>query len=323
MNRTVRLIRASLVAISVAGAAPIGNAAGAEQGPPALVDDMLGDAGMHIAAYEDTLLDIARNNGLGFIDIVAANQGIDPWIPGEGTEIVLPTAFLLPEGPREGLVINLGEHRLYLYDEAGGPPRTFPIGVGREGWGTPLGATRVVRKKERPAWYPPASIREEHPDLPKVVRPGPHNPLGTHALYFDWPGYLVHGTNQPWGVGRRVSHGCIRLYPEDISRLFEAVPVGTQVAVLNRPVKVGWYRGELYVEAHPDPDQADFLEAEGLIKETNRSLADIYFRIRQRAGTAVDRLDWAAIRAVLSERRGVPTRITREEPATASNAAAG
>jgi len=276
-----------------------------------LTDDMLGTARLHVAVYEDTLLDLARSNGLGFIEIIAANQGIDPWVPGTGTNIVLPTAHLLPEGAREGLVINLGEHRLYYFEKPGGAPRTFPIGVGREGWATPLGLTEVVRKKARPTWYPPKSIRAENPDLPRAIGPGPHNPLGTHALYFNWPGYLVHGTNQPWGVGRRVSHGCIRLYPEDIERLFSALPVGTPVAVLNRPVKVGWLNGELYVEAHPDPEQADQLESEGQITNSARSPADILFRIRERAGADAARLDWSAIRITLAERRGVPVQVTR------------
>ncbi len=280
---------------------------------PTPAEDMIGRTQPHATSYEDTLLDLARDNGLGYVEIVAANPGIDPWVPGEGTKILLPTGHILPDADRRGLVINLAEHRLYYFPRSGAAPTSLPIGVGRSGWDTPLGHTKVVRKKVRPNWYPPASIREEKPDLPKVVRPGPDNPLGSHALYFDWPGYLVHGTNAPWGIGRRVSHGCIRLYPEDIARLFTMVEVGTPVQVIAQTVKVGWHRGELYVEAHPEPDQADELEATGsFVSQARQSAADAYYRIRARAGVATARLDWQAIRTALAERTGVPVRITKD-----------
>ena len=296
-----------------------GGAAALEAESEARSDDMIGALRHVVTAYEDTLLDIARANGLGYVEMIAANQGIDPWVPGESTPIVLPTAHVLPDAERQGLVVNLAEHRLYYFGTDGAEPETFPLGVGREGWGTPLGSTEIVRKKERPTWFPPESIRAKKPHLPKAVPPGPHNPLGSHALYFDWPSYLIHGTNMPWGVGRRVSHGCIRLYPEDIARLFELVPVGTPVQVISQAIKIGWYGGELYVEAHPEAEQADELEWTGQIESVDaRSRADALYRIKTQAGAAQDRLDWHLIRKALEERSGVPVQVTVDRFATPS-----
>ena len=297
--------------------AQAGEAAASGSATEAPGSDMIGELRQVAAAHEDTLLDLARDNGLGYVEMIAANRDIDPWVPGESTAIVLPTAHVLPDVERQGLVVNLGEHRLYYFGPPGTQPATFPLGVGREGWSTPLGTTEIVRKKERPTWYPPESIRAEKPSLPKVVPPGPNNPLGSHALYFGWPKYLIHGTNMPWGVGRRVSHGCIRLYPEDIERLFEIVPVGTPVAVIDQPIKIGWFEGELYVEAHPDAEQADELESTGRITGADAdSHADALYRITTQAGTAQDRLDWSLIRKALEERSGVPLRVTADRLAS-------
>ena len=314
-RRTAFPIAAVLAAVLAFALAAEAAASGSATGAPE--SDMIGELRQVAAAHEDTLLDLARDNGLGYVEMIAANRGIDPWVPGESTAVVLPTAHILPDAERQGLVVNLGEHRLYYFGPPGSEPVTFPLGVGREGWGTPLGTTEIVRKKERPTWYPPESIRAEKPHLPKVVPPGPSNPLGSHALYFGWPKYLIHGTNMPWGVGRRVSHGCIRLYPEDIERLFEIVPIGTPVAVIDQPIKIGWFDGELYVEAHPDAAQADELESTGRITSADAdSHADALYRIKTRAGSAQDRLDWSLIRKALEERSGVPVRVTADRLAS-------
>lgn len=308
LSRRISLFSASLVAL----AAPLLLTTPGLADTAITQNDLVGQIRPYATAYEDTLLDLARENGLGFVEIIAANPGVDPWVPGKGTKVLLPTGHILPDADRSGLIINLAEHRLYYFKEGEEYPITLPIGVGKDGWGTPLGTTKVVRKKAKPIWYPPDSIREENPDLPRAVPPGPDNPLGTHALYFDWPGYLVHGTNAPWGVGRRVSHGCLRLYPEDITKLFPMVEVGTTVQVIEQSIKVGWHKGELYLEAHPDPEQADELERDGKIQSESRdTLADSFYRIRTRAGQEVTRLDWRTIRAVLNERSGVPVRITK------------
>ena len=220
------------------------------------------------ARASDTFSDLARAYGLGYDEIVAANPDIDPWLPGENTPVLLPTQYVLPDVPREGVVLNIATKRLFYFPPAeDGEPRqvwTYPIGIGRVGWETPLGATRVVDKARDPQWYVPASVRREHAEmgdpLPAVVPPGPDNPLGTRVLKLDMPGYLIHGTNQPYGVGMRVSHGCVRLYPENIERLYAMVPVGEPVMIINEPYQLGKRDGLLFFEAHP-PLQDDSLPA--------------------------------------------------------------
>ena len=186
--------------------------------------------------HEDTLLDFAVGHNLGFIEVAMANPGVDPWLPGEGTPIVLPT-LLPPDAPPRGIVLNLPEQRLYHY-EGGRLLRSYPIGIGRDGHATPIGATTIVRKQENPTWYPTASARNDDPTLPAAVPPGPDNPLGARAMYLGWRNYLIHGTNKEYGIGRRASRGCIRMYPEDIEWLFPRVAIGTQVTVVNQPVTV-------------------------------------------------------------------------------------
>ena len=223
------------------------------------VFDYFGAVATVIAREEDTLLDIARRNGLGYHDIVRANPDVNIWVPGEGTEVVLPTRFVLPPGPRRGVVLNLAEYRLYYYPQpVEGEPAyvmTCPISIGRIDWETPLGSTSVVSKVKDPSWYPPESVREEHAaegrPLPRVVPPGPDNPLGKYAMRLGLPGYLIHSTNRPAGVGMRVTHGCIRMFPEDIEYLFAAVDVNTPVRIINAPVKIGWFGDELVMEVHP------------------------------------------------------------------------
>lgn len=225
---------------------------------PAEGTDIVGNVQVAIAGENDTLPEIARRYNLGYEEIVAANPGVDTWNPGAGTQVVLPTAFILPAGAREGIVLNLATMRLFYYPEAkdGEPAEviTHPVGIGREGWRTPQGITRITQKTANPKWTVPASVRREHAaqgdPLPAVVPPGPDNPLGQYAMRLSLPSYLIHGTNKPWGVGMRVSHGCIRMYPEDIARLFPDVPVGTPVRIINEPYLTGWRDGQLYLEAH-------------------------------------------------------------------------
>lgn len=244
-------------------------------------DNVIGAVTTAIAEHEDTLLDVGRRYGVGYEEIIAANPGVDPWLPGDGTEILIPTRFILPDAPREGIVVNLPEHRLYYFPPAKAGERrivrTYPISTGKMDWKTPLGTTRIVSKQERPNWYPPASVLAEHEargdPLPKVVPPGPDNPLGEHAMRLGIPGgaYLIHGTNRPAGVGMQVTHGCIRLFPEDIAELFGFVPVNTRVNLIDQTTKVGWQRGTLYVERHAplegtqDPTHMDPAELTSLI----------------------------------------------------------
>jgi L,D-transpeptidase ErfK/SrfK len=221
--------------------------------------DVVGEVQVIRAHYEDTFTDIARAYDLGYDELVQANPGVDPWLPGAGTRIVLPTQFILPDAPREGIVLNIGTKRIFYYPKVatGESPVviTHPVGIGREGWGTPIGSTTVVSKVRDPVWTVPASIRKEHADagdpLPARVPAGPDNPLGAYALRLGFPSYLIHGTNKPSGIGMRVSHGCVQLFPEDIESLFSQVPVGTRVQIVNQPQLLGWDAGNLYLEVHP------------------------------------------------------------------------
>jgi len=297
---------AALLAVA---AVVTGLAAGTAPGTAEAKDPIVGTMSTYTTVYEDTLLDVARNFDLGFVELVAANPGVDPWLPGAGVELILPTAHLYPEGPRKGVVINLTEMRLYYFTNPDGDPETHPIGIGQEGKVTPLGTTTIVRKVANPTWYPPPSIRAEKPGLPAVVAPGPDNPMGSHALYLGIPLVRIHGTNQPFAVGRRVTHGCIRLYPEDIKRMYEIVPIGTQLTVVDQAIKLGWVQGELYLEVHPSKDQIDQLETEKvLVPEIADGLLE---KAQAAAGTQAERLDLSAVLQAGLERRGYPIRITR------------
>jgi L,D-transpeptidase ErfK/SrfK len=266
------------------------------------------------ATYEDTLADLARLFDLGHEEITRANPGVDAWLPGAGTEILLPTLFVLPDTPREGLVLNLASMRLYYYPPVGEDGRrlvyTHPIGIGRVGWSTPLGTTRVTAKATNPSWYVPESIRKEHAEegdpLPAVVPPGPDNPLGKHVLRLAMPGYLIHGTNKPWGVGLRVSHGCIRLYPEDIEALYKLVPKGTPVHIIDQPYLTGWHEGRLLFQAHVPLEErgGDWLSALELIDARLQAAPD---------GVEPGAIDWGRAASVARDGMGVPFPIEREE----------
>ena len=266
----------------------------------------LGDMKTIETSYEDTLLQIARDHNLGFVELRSANPGIDPWLPGEGAEVKIPTRHLLPNAPRQGIVINLPEMRLYSYVTPNAPT-TFPIGIGREGFLTPTGTTYISSKKKGPSWRPTTRMRKEDPTLPDVVPPGPDNPLGTHALYLGWREYLIHGTSKPWGIGRRVSSGCIRMYPEDIVQVFKTVPKDTPVTIVDQPVKLAWIEDVLYIEAHSSIHQSPEMEIEGKLSYDVPSGA--LFRIEKIAGTDKDKLDWAEIKKIIQERKGYPIAI--------------
>lgn len=299
---------------AVAAALASGGTLAAERIPQQPRGDLVGQIETYTTAYEDTLIDLARRFDVGFVALLAANPGVDPWVPGNGTNLTIPTAYLLPNVPRQGIVVNMSEQRLY-YFTADRKVIAFPIGTSRPGWDTPLIATRVIDKREKPTWIPTPAIRAEDPDLPAVVPPGPDNPLGDHALYLALPTYVIHGTNRPEGVGRRVSRGCIRLYPEDIAWLYPRVAIGTPVTFIDEPMKLGWSDGELYLEVHPDPDQALELEETG--RFTPAVPPGFRSRIEIAAGTQAERLDWPLIVKAIEERRGIPLRITRPKETAA------
>ncbi len=282
---------------------------------PAVAADIMGSPpfGIVFASADDTLADIAIDNDLGYTEIIMANPTIDPWLPGDGALVVLPTAHILPSGPRSGIVINLAEQRLYHFAK-GKPPASVPVGIGAEAANLRTGSTQVRAKRVDPPWMPTARMREEDPELPSFVPPGPDNPLGPKALYLDWPGIVVHGTNKPYGVGRRVSHGCFRLHNRDIERLYQAVPVGTPVRVVDEPVKLGWLGDTLYIEVHLTTRQADTLE------ETGRFEAPWFPKLEEAvtraAGRAASRVDWDAVHKAAEEQRGIPLPILRRPSET-------
>ena len=282
----------------------------ASPGPPpepVLVGDIVGALTRTKSRHEDVVFDIARKNRLGVLEVLAANPGLDPWLPGEGRQITLPSAHIVPAGLRGGILINLAELRLY-YFRSGQLLLTAPIGIGREGYKTPLGVTKIVKKQEDPVWVLTKSEREDNPDLPAIMPPGPDNPLGAYALRLGWPSYLIHGTNTPDGVGQWTSRGCIRMYPEDIERLFAMVPVGTAVRVVDQALKLGWREGELFLQAHPAPKEFDELSLTR--KTTNSNTAKDEAFIKAKAGRM--ELDWPLIRGTLKNRTGIPVQITHQ-----------
>ncbi|MCB2055564.1 MAG: L,D-transpeptidase family protein [Geminicoccaceae bacterium] len=282
----------------------------------ASAEDLIGAISYYVTDSQNTLLDVARRHDLGILEISAANPGVDAWVPGEERAILLPTAHLLPEVPREGIVVNLAELRLYLF--RGESVETHAIGIGRDGFATPMGPTTVVRKTENPVWRPTAATRIDKPELPASVPAGPDNPLGAHAIYLGWPTYLIHGTNKPYGVGRRVSRGCIRMYPEAVADLFTKVQPSMPVRVIAEPIKLGWSNGDLYLEAHPDIAQLDQLEDSYAFTPhpTSRPPESFRRRLLDKAGDAAGRIDWDIVDAELTDRRGIPVRITRAATAT-------
>jgi len=276
--------------------------------------------------YEDTLYDLARQYSLGSEELIRVNPKLDPWIPGADKAVLIPGRHILPTGPHKGIVINIAEHRLYYYPK---PQRhmpqqviTYPISIGKMDWRTPLGLTQVISKQKDPWWFPPKSVRDEHAQdgdiLPARVPPGPDNPLGSRALRLGAGNgtYLIHGTNNPIAVGLAVTHGCIRMYPEDIEALFPMVPVGTPVRIINEPVKVAWVNGELLLEAHPPVD------AQGQTYEPD---VDKFSELLKEAvGKSVLAIHWDYAREVLARADGVLATVGLEaqlpdaSPATAA-----
>lgn len=276
--------------------------------------DLIGQMRRYTASHEDTLEDLARRFGMGFVELMTANPGIDPWLPGSGEPILIPSAYVLPDAPRRGIVVNLAEMRLYHYRKDG-TVGTYPVGIGREAWETPELRTRIVRMRKNPTWVPPASIRREKPDLPASVGPGPDNPLGAYAMSLGVGAYVIHGTNKPAGVGRRVSSGCIRLYPEDIEHLFQHAGNGVPVRVISQEIKVGWSDGDLYVEAHPNEEMADVIES-GEVLNHPVDLTNMLLELSQLPGAEDANIDWAVLETALTERRGIPVRVTQRQRAS-------
>jgi len=311
--------------------------------------DVVGAVGIVEARAEDTLLDIARRHGLGYEDIIRANPEVDTWVPGDGTKVVLPTRFVLPPGPRKGLVLNLAEYRMYYFP----PPAqgeaalvmTYPMSIGRMDWQTPLGRTSIISKVRNPSWYVPDSIRAEHAadgdPLPRIVPPGPENPLGDFAMRLGLPGYLIHGTNKPAGVGMRVTHGCIRMFPEDIDFLFGQIATNTAVRIIDQPVKLGWDGETLVMEVHRQLEVATAVEAadetllqSGIDVDTGIESESVVDEPQQRdrmtllteqfvaaTNARPGELDWNAAEELLDRASGIPLPVGRSIKNAATSAA--
>ena len=257
----------------------------------------------------ETLLDIARRYSVGLDELQNANPDVDVWLPAAGQRVLIPTQHILPDVPREGIVVNLPELRLYYYPPAKPGERrvvmTYPVGIGSEGRAIPEALTRVIQKKIDPPWVVPESILAEHEaegdPLPKIVPPGPDNPLGRYALRLGLSSFLIHSTNHPYSVGMRISHGCLRMYPEDIEKMFDKVPVGTPVRIINQPYKAGWQGDVLYLEAHPP------LVESGYSSDTNLTpmVVALTTVVKQRLTDHA----WQAAARVASQDAGIPTPI--------------
>jgi L,D-transpeptidase ErfK/SrfK len=248
----------------------------------------------------DTLLDIARDLDLGYNQIVAANPGIDPWVPAKENLVLIPSAFVLPqERVSSGIVVNLAEMRLYYFFSNGGHDYflTAPIGIGAEGFLTKLGTYKVKSKTANPTWVVPESIRNAEPDLPAEVPPGVDNPLGDYAFRLSEMQYAIHGTNKPWGIGRRVSHGCIRMYPEDVAELYSMVPVGATVQVIYEPIKIGWGEGKCWIQIFDDFDN--------LIGNPLPKVMEVLYHYETAIGPL--EIDFKALFGALKDKTGVPT----------------
>ncbi len=252
----------------------------------------------------DTLPDVARHFGLGYNDITAANAGISAWTPRANSRVLLPVQFILPDAPHKGIVLNVANMRMFYYPKKErNKVFTYPVGIGRDGWNTPMGMTSVAVKTPNPDWHVPPSIHREHAEkghyLPSVVRAGPDNPLGFYAMRLAIGSYLIHGTNKPFGIGMQISHGCVQMYPEDIEVLFKKVSVGTPVRIVHDPYLTAWNDNMLYLEANEPLEKWSNSKLQ-LKKQVSKELRKI---AKQHNAT----VDWDKVDRVIQRADGIPT----------------
>jgi len=278
---------------------------------PSPQDSLVGEVQYAVVGPDDTLLDLGRKFGVGYEEITTANPGVDPWVPGVGRRILIPTRYVLPDTPRVGIVVNISEHRIYYYPKANAGEaatvQTYPVSIGKMDWKTPLGLTKVAAKQMNPTWYPPKSVRDEHASrgdvLPAAIPPGPDNPLGEFAMRLAIPNgsYLIHGTNKPTAIGMDVTHGCIRMFPEDIEFFFKEVPVGTPVLIIDQPYKMGWSGDGLYMEVHTPLEEGAANWDKGLTNLTRIFVA----ATRERSA----KLDWHDAEQIFQSNLGIPVAV--------------
>jgi L,D-transpeptidase ErfK/SrfK len=268
-------------------------------------DDVIGRLALMRLEKGDTLPDIARHFSLGINTVSSANPGVDIWVPNSWDRILLPMSFILPDTQRKGIVINLATMRLFYFKRRGDllAVSTYPVGVGTEERPSPMGKMYITRKKHLPTWYVPASIAADHrkkgDPLPSSVPPGPLNPLGEYALYLSEAGYLIHGTNKPASIGLRATNGCIRLYPENIERLFKKAAVKTRVNIVNQPYLVGQRDGVVYLEAHTPFEESGTANWKTAYAKLQK--------IEKKSGRP---LDWKKVKDVVLEARGFPVPVS-------------
>lgn len=281
--------------------------------------DLIGSLYQVSAKEEDTLIDIAARFRLGYEAMRAANPDVDAWLPGEGTLVTLPTQHLLPGSAREGIVVNIAEMRLYYFPKPKKGEQAhvevYAISIGRGDWSTPVTDTKVVAKIKDPVWYPPASIRAEHAQngkiLPMQVPPGPNNPLGQYVIQLDIPSYFIHGTDKLFGIGMQVTHGCMRMYPDDIERLALSVAKGAPVRIINQRYKTGWLNGELYMEVHPKLEISDNETATDNVQETQLATEMTSALISATKGLSDYAIDWNSVEIASREARGIPVKVAK------------
>ncbi|MGH8317975.1 MAG: L,D-transpeptidase family protein [Steroidobacteraceae bacterium] len=290
--------------------------------------DMVGAVQIVKVRKGQTLSDIGRLFNVGYGEMTRANPKVDPWIPKPGTTVVVPTQYILPDAPHRGIVVNLAAMRLFYFPpHQRGEPQvviTHPVGIGRRGWKTPQGVTHVLWHEKNPVWRVPPSILAEHlkegEPLPKVVGPGPDNPLGDYALHLGWPGYLIHGTNKPVSVGWRVSHGCVHLFPEDIAQIYNMVQNGTEVRVVNQPYVFGWRNGRLYMQSSgPLKD-----DKRPWTKHSRRLLAlTLTHSQRKELKRHDETVDWSRVAQLVDAPAGVPVPVSGVDPGDDDNGSDG
>ncbi len=297
LGRRPRTWLASLLGVSLFGLGVAGGARAETFHLDNPNDSVVGAPFYFTARAKDTLLDIARQNNLGYEDMRQANPNVDMWVPGEGTQVMVPTIFVLPNVPREGIVINRAEKRLYYFPpDSPNEVRIYTISVGKDAMGTPLGSFKVIEKRENPVWTPGPNVRASHAAygdiLPAQVPPGPDNPLGRYAMRLSNPDYLIHGTSMPWGIGMEVSGGCIRMYPEGVEELYPNVGINTPVAIIDQPYKLGWRGDDLYLEVQTG-EKSELRSARAVIPE----------EIANAEGVVID---WALVERAVEEDTGIP-----------------
>lgn len=274
--------------------------------------DIVGQVQSYTSQKGESFADVARKFDLGIIELQEANPKIDgKKALKAGTTFIIPTQFILPNGaPHQGIILNLAELRLYYFPPNTNTVVTFPVGIGMQGWKTPTGQTTIVQKRANPEWIPPDSIRAEAAakgrELPYVVPAGPNNPLGQYAMNLGWTNYRMHGTNVPSSIGTRASHGCIRMFPEDIDSLFHQVDVGTPVSIVHEPFKVGVMDGQLYFEAHQPFPEEYYTKGESEDDMLNSELMDTTAEYP----TANTNVNWSEVKKLIKDTYGYPIKIT-------------